>query len=240
VVDADATGRAFPEAQMTSFAIAGLPMFPIALADIRDNEVIIARAAGWEWIERIGRNVCTAFGSIVATCDPPRTGAEVKRHGILGTVTQAVALGRAVREARRRHDDPVAAAARAGRGCVLFRGKVVELERRTTDGFLRGTARLEGVDTDHRGRFEVAFQNEYLAGWHDAAVAAATPDLICLLDADSGEAIGSESLRYGQRVRVAVLPAPSAFRAPEGLALVGPRAFGYDFDYRPGAVGSSP
>ena len=45
VVDADAMGRAFPEAQMTSFAIGDLPMFPLTLADIRDNEVVVARAA---------------------------------------------------------------------------------------------------------------------------------------------------------------------------------------------------
>ena len=232
VVDADATGRAFPEAQMASFAIAGLPMVPLALADIRDNEVVVTRAAGWEWIERIGRQVCTGFGSIVATCEAPRTGAEVKQHGILGTVTQAIALGRAVRDARRRHDDPVAAAARAGHGRVLFRGKVADVRRRTTEGFLRGDARLEGLDEDRGGRFAVAFQNEYLVGWRDGAVAVTSPDLICLLDAVSGEAVGTEALRYGQRIGVVALPSPPALRTPKALAQVGPRAFGYGFDHR--------
>jgi len=44
VVDADCMGRAFPEAQMTTFAIHGLQPFPLALADIRDNAVIVTRA----------------------------------------------------------------------------------------------------------------------------------------------------------------------------------------------------
>ena len=233
VVDADATGRAFPEAQMASFAIAGLPMVPVALADIRDNEVVVTRAAGWEWTERIGRKVCTEFGSIAATCEAPRTGAEVKRHGILGTVTQAIALGRAVRAARRRHVDPVAAAARAGHGRVLFRGKVADVRRRATEGFLRGDARLEGLDENRNSRFEVAFQNEYLVGWRDGAVAVTSPDLVCLLDAVSGEAVGTEALRYAQRVGVVALPSPPALRTPEALARVGPRALGYDFDWRP-------
>jgi uncharacterized protein len=233
VVDADATGRAFPEAQMASFAIAGLPMFPLALADIRDNEVIVTRAAGWEWTERIGRKVCTEFGSIVATCEAPRTGAEVKRHGVLRTVTQAIALGRAVRGTRRRHDDPVTDAARAGHGRLLFRGKVADVQRRTTEGFLRGDARLEGLDEDSRRRFDVAFQNEYLVGWRDSTVAVTSPDLICLLDAVSGEAVGAESLRYGQRIGVVALPSPPALRTATALVQVGPRAFGYDFDYRP-------
>jgi DUF917 family protein len=233
VVNADATGRAFPEAQMASFAIAGLPMFPIALADIRDNEVMVTRAAGWEWTERIGRKVCTEFGSIVATCEAPRTGVEVKQHGILHTVTQAIVLGRAVRGARRRHDDPVAAAARAGHGRLLFRGKVADVRRHTTEGFLRGDARLEGLDEDRGGRFEVAFQNEYLVGWRGSMVAVTSPDLICLLDTVSGEAVGTESLRYGQRVGVVALPSPPVLCTPEALAQVGPRAFGYDFDYHP-------
>ena len=34
VVDADSMGRAYPEAQMTSFAVRGLPMYPLAVADI--------------------------------------------------------------------------------------------------------------------------------------------------------------------------------------------------------------
>ena len=59
-----------------------------------------------------------------------------------------------------------------------------------------------------------------------------TPDLICVLDTVSGDAIGTETLRYGQRISVIALPAPALFLTPKGLATVGPRAFGYDFDYR--------
>jgi uncharacterized protein len=231
VVDADAMGRAFPEAQMTSFAIAGLQVFPFTLADIRDNEVIVARAASWKWMERIGRKVCAEVGSLAATCKAPRTGAEVKQHGILHTVTQAIALGRAVQQARRLHQDPVAATISAARGKLLFRGKIADVQRRTTEGFLRGTAHLDGLDEDRGVRFEVAFQNEFAIGWRDGVTVVTTPDLICLLDSVSGEAIGTESLRYGQRVSVVALPAPEILRTPKGLEYVGPRAFGHDTDY---------
>jgi uncharacterized protein len=231
VVDADAMGRAFPEAQMTSFAIADLPMFPLALADIRDNAVIVTRAASWKWMERISRKICAEVGSIAATAKAPRTGAEVRAHGILGTVTQAIALGAEVRRARACHEDPIAAVLRATSGALLFRGKVADVQRRTTEGFLRGAARLDGLDADRGARFRVEFQNEFAAGWRDKALVVTTPDLICLLDSVSGEAIGTESLRYGQRVSVLALPSPSILRTPKGLAHVGPRAFGYDFDH---------
>ena len=123
---------------------------------------------------------------------------------------------------------------------MLFRGKVADVRRRTTEGFLRGDARLEGLDEDRGGRFEVAFQNEYLVGWRDGAVAVASPDLICLLDAVSGEAVGTEALRYGQRIGVVALPSPPLLRTAEALAQVGPRAFGYDFDWRPIFDGEGP
>lgn len=231
VVGADAMGRAFPEAQMTSFAIAELPMFPLTLADIRDNDVIVARAASWKWMERISRKVCTEVGSIAATCKAPRTGAEVKQFGILHTTTQTIALGRAVREARRRHEDPVAATLAVAHGKLAFRGKIADVQRRATEGFLRGSARIAGLDEDRGATFDVAFQNEFAVGWHDGRVVVTTPDLICLLDSVSGEAIGTESLRYGQRVSVVVLPPPAILRTKKGLENVGPRAFGHDMDY---------
>jgi uncharacterized protein len=57
------------------------------------------------------------------------------------------------------------------------------------------------------------------------------PELICVLDSDSGTAVGTEALRYGQRVTVIVLPAPALFLTTRGLAHTGPRAFGYDLDF---------
>ena len=71
VIDADTMGRAYPEAQMTSVAVSNLQCFPLTLADIRDNEIIIPRAASWRWMERISRKACTEIGSIAATCKAP-------------------------------------------------------------------------------------------------------------------------------------------------------------------------
>ncbi len=232
VVDADAMGRAFPEAQMTSFSIHELPMFPMALGDIRDNAVVITRAASWTWMERLSRAVCTALGSTAPTCKAPRTGREVKDCAILGSVSRAIALGRTVHEARARHDDPVAAVLAAEGGRLLFSGKIVDVDRRATAGFLRGHAQLEGLGQDAGHRFEVDFQNEYLIGKLDNCPAVMVPDIICLMDSESGEAVGTETLRYGQRIRVIALPAPEILSSPKGLAIVGPRAFGYDLDYR--------
>jgi DUF917 family protein len=232
VVNADAMGRAYPEAQMTSFAIGNLPMFPLSLVDVRDNEVIVTRAASWKWMERISRKVCTEVGSTAATCKAPRTGKEVKEWGIHYTVTKATELGRAVMEARARHDDPVQAVLDHEGGKHLFRGKVVDVARETTGGFLRGSTTIEGIDADRGSRLELAFQNEWAVAFRDGQPVAMTPDLLCLLDTVSGSAIGTESVRYGQRVTVVALPAPELLTTPAGIAAVGPRAFGYDIDFK--------
>ena len=232
VVDADAMGRAFPEGQMNSFAIHGLPMFPFTLADIRDNEVVIARTASWEWLERLSRKVTTEVGSLAFTCKPPRTGKDVKHCAILHTVSKAIRIGQTVHAARRRHLDPIEQLLKAEGGKLLFRGKVAAVARRTTEGFLRGSARLEGLDNFARHSAELLFQNEFSIGLIDDVPRVMTPDIICTMDSDSGEAIGTEALRYGQRVTIIALPAPSLLLTAKGLEHVGPKAFGYDLQFR--------
>jgi DUF917 family protein len=232
VVDADAMGRAYPEAQMTSFAVGDLRPWPLSMVDPRGIEGIVAKVPSWKWMERLSRKMCVEVGSIAATCKAPRTGAEVKRWGILRTTTQAIALGRAIRLAQQEHRDPVEAILNQEKGLLLFRGKVADIARRTTEGFLRGTATLDGLDEWRGHGFELAFQNEWAVGWLDGTPRVMTPDLICVLDSLGGEAIGTEVLRYGQRVTVVALPAPPVFLTPRGLDFVGPRAFGYDLDFR--------
>ena len=59
-----------------------------------------------------------------------------------------------------------------------------------------------------------------------------TPDLICVVDSVSGDGIGTDVIRYGQRVSVLALPSPPIFLTSEGLENVGPRAFGFDLEFR--------
>jgi len=60
-----------------------------------------------------------------------------------------------------------------------------------------------------------------------------TPDLITMVDAETGEPITTESLRYGFRVVVLGIPCDPRWRTDAGLSLVGPAYFGYDAPYVP-------
>ena len=62
---------------------------------------------------------------------------------------------------------------------------------------------------------------------------ATVPDLICMVDLESGQPITTEVLRFGLRVAVIGLPCHPLLRTTEALAVIGPRAFGYEVDYRP-------
>src|SRR5216683_1529618 len=114
--------------------------------------------------------------------------------------------------------------------------KVTDVARRATEGFLRGRCAIEGLDEDRGARLEIAFQNEWVVAWRaenaHLAPIAMSPDLICVLDTVSGNAFGTETIRYGMRVTVVALPAPPVFLTPKGLEHVGPRAFGYDLDFK--------
>jgi uncharacterized protein len=232
VVDADTMGRAYPEAQMTSVAVGELRPYPCVLYDPRGIEAVVTKVPSWKWMERASRKICVEMGSIASTCKAPRTGREVKEWGIHFTVSKAISIGHRVREAQRRHEDAVAAILDEAHGKLLFHGKVADVARRTTEGFLRGQAAIEGLDENRGSRVEIAFQNEWVVAWRDGEPIAMSPDLICVLDTVSGEACGTETIRYGRRVTVVALPAPPVFLTPKGLEHVGPRAFGYDIDFR--------
>src|SRR5262249_62372010 len=111
-------------------------------------------------------------------------------------------------------------------------GKVIDVSRRVTEGYLRGVVRFEGLDGFRGVGMHINFQNEWIVAYRDGQPLAMTPDLICVLDSVSGEAVGSETIRYGQRVTVIALQPTKIFLTPKGLEHVGPRAFRYDLDFR--------
>lgn len=227
LVDADTLGRSFPEIQMSAFAIAGLDMAPMAISDIRATNLIVTEVATGRWMESLLRSIATTCGAILAVCGC-HTGRQIKQHAHLGSYSRAIRIGAAILSAQARRTDPVAALLSAERGAVLARGKVCDVIRNTTDGFVRGQVDIDiGTPTP----VCVHFQNEYTlvaVGGHPLAM---VPDLIVVLDAERGEPLGTEALRYGQHVVVARMPALESHLTPQALAVLGPRAFGYDFDY---------
>ena len=239
VVDGDGMGRAFPELQMCTFGVYGVPASPIVLRDEHGNEVIVRARSNLEseWFARV---VCTRMGTKAEIALYSRSGKEAKETGVLYTTTLAMEIGRSIREARETQSDPFAGLARYfetsrdKRFCkVLFEGKVVDLLRETTRGWAIGRVIFEGIGTNTGHQLEVRFQNEFLVALQGERMLGMVPDLICILDQENAEPITTEGLKYGQRVRVVGVSVPPVMRTPEALDVFGPKYFGIADVYTP-------
>lgn len=232
LVDGDGMGRAFPELQMVTFTLHGVGATPMVIADDKGNSMLLDTVDN-HWTERLARSATIDMGGASLIAFYPMSGAVAKRAVIRGTVSLAAALGHLIQEARQQKKDPVKAVQEHLGAVPLFKGKIVDVERRTEGGFARGEAILEGVEANAGQRYSIAFQNEFLVAKCGEEVIASTPDLITVLDLENGEPITTESLRFGFRVAALGIPCDAQWRSPEGLGLVGPRYFGYDIDYSP-------
>lgn len=232
VLDLDGMGRAFPELQMVTFHLAGVSATPMVLADEKGNETLLQTVDN-VWTERLARVLTVQMGGSTMIAIYPMTVAQASAHGIHGAISLAEHLGQVLREARTANRPAPDALVEAGHGRRIFTGKIVDVLRRTTGGFVRGEVVIQGVDACRDHTLQVSFQNENLAAILDGRVVASVPDLLIVLDAETGLPVTTEMLRYGIRVVVVGLPCAAQWRTPEGLAVVGPRYFGYDIDYVP-------
>lgn len=226
LVDADGMGRAFPEGDMATMHVAGVDASPAFFADERGNAVTVTPLDA-VWLERIARALVVAFGGSVAGADHPMDAATARRATVLGTVTLAGEIGAALAA------DRVDGVLRATGGRRLVAGTVVDVDRRTTGGFARGTVTLDGTGEDAGRRVAVHVQNENLLATEADTPLAMVPDLITICDEVSGEAIPTERLRYGQRVAVIGIPCAPVWRTDAGLHVAGPQRFGFSHRYRP-------
>jgi DUF917 family protein len=230
LVDADGMGRAFPEVQLVTLGAGGASAWPLVLADEVGNTVAITSAAGNPAAERMARATVVAMGGSAIVAHYAVDGDHVREWAVPHTVSLAVAIGRAIRTSGHSGQDWIAALAELCGARRLFTGKVVDVDRATQAGFTRGRLSIHGLDDDAGSSAEVEFQNENLLLRADGQVLAAVPDLISLVDAETGKPYTTESMRYGLRVHVLGIPCSPIWWRPQALALVEPRMFGYDLD----------
>ncbi|MGQ9759437.1 MAG: DUF917 domain-containing protein [Candidatus Methanomethylicaceae archaeon] len=232
VVDGDGMGRAFPEIQMVTFHLHGISASPMSMADEKGNAVLLEAVDNY-WVERLSRAVTVAMGGSAMIALYPMTGGQVKEAAVHGTISLAERIGKAIRDAQVRKEDPVRKIMEMLNGHQLFKGKIVDVERRTVAGFARGEARFEGIDEYKGEEMAIQFQNENLVAIRNGTIVASVPDLITVLEMETALPITTEGLKYGYRAMVLGIPCHEKWRTKKGLEVVGPRYFGYDIDYIP-------
>ncbi|KAK5995556.1 Putative D-/L-hydantoinase subunit A-like protein [Cladobotryum mycophilum] len=261
-VDGDWMGRAYPTKWQTTPVVFNerSPIWsPIAMSDGNGNVVLMPKATSDHAVERILRAALTQMGSLAGCAEAPVTGAETKRWVVEHTISQAWRIGRGVARARKENRvDNVAESiieecggARAGK--VLWKGKIVGVERVVRGGYAYGECIIEGLDVREdeanpqiagersgafQGKIKIPFKNENIAALRmrddgqeeqQEDVLAIAPDLITIIDAQNGEAIGTPEYRYGLLVVVLGLAASDKWTSTErGIKLGGPEGFGFD------------
>lgn len=232
VIDGDCMGRAYPEIQLVTLTLYGHGAAPIVVADARGNAVVIDSIDNF-WAERLARPAAVEFGAIAGGFAFPITVKDLKIAGVLGSVSYAERIGKAIRTARQQHTDPINAVTDVTNGFRLFDGRIIDVKRKTERGWALGETVIAGIG-DYTGRtVTVRFQNEHLVVIENDEIIVSVPDLIAILDTERGDPITTEHLRYGFRVSVLGIPCDEKWRTPAGIELGGPRHFGYDIDFVP-------
>ncbi|KAL6802674.1 hypothetical protein GGI42DRAFT_324952 [Trichoderma sp. SZMC 28013] len=267
-IDGDWMGRAYPEKSQTTPVVFNerCPVWsPVAMADGNGNVVIIPKATSDLQIERVLRASLSQMGSKTGCADSPVTGAEMKRWVVQHTISLAWRIGRAVSRARltNRVDNVAETIIHECGGPqaakVIWKGKIVGVERTLRMGHVYGECIIEGADiverddptqenqTQFKGFIKIPFKNENIAAVRMASlkdilrtekqedVLAIVPDLISVIDAQSGEAIGTPEYRYGLLVVVLGITASDKWTGTQrGIDIGGPKGLGIPhLEYEP-------
>lgn len=244
LLDADGMGRAFPGIEQVAMQLAGITPSPSVLADEHDRVVLVQAETG-EWLEKLARNVATAFGDRGVSSEYVMTVDQASGSVVAGSVSKALGIGRVLDECAHAGMSTTSAVDRVatefgGTRLAECRVTAVDPVKHEATAVLatnsRSTAVLEGINRDQGRVLRLEIGHECLAVLEDGEVRAIVPDIITVFDVYRSEPVTAEALRYGLRVVVLALPCPPLWREPAGLNLVGPQAFGLDLDYTPVGV----
>ncbi len=228
VLDADTLGRAFPQLQMSSCNLHGVPASPAYFADSLGNTVKI-HAEDSLSLERIGRHVSISMGSSCAIAIYLMEGKRAKTAVIPGSVTLALSLGQAALDARKKGMNPLEKLMEITEGVLLIAGIITEVVQEVKDGFLQGSVTIKSDERE----VEVIYQNEFLLAKEEKKPIATTPDILAIVESEGAIPLTTDGLRFGLKVALIAIPSPAIWQTDAGLALVGPEFFGYRATYKP-------
>lgn len=200
-IDADGAGRAVPALDTLLLHVNGCDTSPLAMADHRNNRVMIeladARDAGEA--ENIGRNICVAFDMISGLSGWMLTKDEIKNNIANGTVSYGQRIGAAIGEWNG-EGSVFDHLADAGFECrPAGTGKVTKVEAKVANGFDYGEVH---IDAENGDKIKILFQNENLVLCCNDQVVMTAPDIICVFDKDRKLPLTNADVKEGQYVDV--------------------------------------
>lgn len=215
VVDADGAGRSIPELEMTTFAIFGVPISPLTVADAAANAAVVYTESPSD-AERIGRVIAVSYGNHAGIACHPMTGKTLKEVALAGTVSFAGRVGEVIRRAKESGSDAAEAVLQMTNGYLLARGTVAKVTAETREGFDFGS--VEIAEEGKSERLRIGTKNENMIAWRGDKPVAIVPDLICFLG-EAGDPLTNADMREGMRVSVIGLKSDPKWRQPKAWSV---------------------
>ncbi len=233
VLDGDCSGRAVPEMIHGLPAIHGRNFLPAAFVDSWGNTTITTYAFNYSAMERIGKMLSNASYGEVAEAACLMSGKDIKESLVTYTLSQCFDIGRIIRLAREKDENPCEAGAEAAGGYFIGKGIITKKETEDREGYYWGTYNVKGMD-DLKGKsYKIWFKNENHVLWENDIPIATSPDMIILLRWRDGQPLSNTHLSQGEEIGMIIVPARDQFLCDNAIAALGPRHFGFDFDYKP-------
>lgn len=234
VVDGDYAGRAIPDEMQGTPYLFGKHSWPFASVDQWGNVAIVKYTVNPYMLERIGKMLAVAAFGKTTMAATPLPANEMKEIVLRGTLTKCLAIGRAMRQAREKGEDPIDAALAVTGGWRLFEGTVAGKEWEDLGGYMFGTIHIQGAGAYAGQTLDVWFKNENHVSWLNGKAWVCSPDLLTLAYKESGQGTSNTLIREGDELVAVGMKGLEAFRTEFGLNQAsGPRYFGFDIDYVP-------
>ncbi len=236
-IDSDYVGRAIPEVTISRMALRGRVPTPMVMIDRWGDRIVVKSAVSAAMSDRLGRMMSrAAYGRGIGTTGHLVQLRDARPALVRGSLLRAIEVGAALRHgaASREGIQPLI---QATGGRVLFEAEAVATDWRNTEPytFRELVYRMKGTGRFGRASYRIWVKNEHHAVWRDEQVIATSPDIISVLDAETLRPLTTlGDVTPGRRVVVFAMKAlHPEWHSPAGLALLGPRHFGLDFDYVP-------
>ncbi|ASJ16453.1 hypothetical protein A3L04_04870 [Thermococcus chitonophagus] len=223
VVDAPADGRAHPTGVMGSLGLHNLPGYVSTQVGVGGNREkgkyveVVAKGSVLS-TSRIIREAAVEAGGLIAVVRNPVSVKYVKENAALGAIKKAIDVGKII---LRYKEDPGKMAeelcSKLG-GKVVGEGRVVKYWLESRGGFDIG--RIIIAD-ENRREVELVFWNEFMKLQSNGIELAKFPDLIVLLDKQTGLPLTSAEVKVGDQVIVLIVPKE---KIPLGSGVLDPQA----------------
>lgn len=236
-VDSDYVGRAIPEAGQSKMDIHGSPPAPMAFVDRWGNVTLVKSTVTAVMADRLGRMISVAaYGKGVGGAGWLAQIRDAKRGFVRGSLLTAIRVGEALRAGRAVREGLGPLGKLTG-GRVVFTGEAIATDWDTDEAYVfrKFTYRFKGTGDFAGQAGRIWVKNEHHVVWRGDTVVATSPDIIAVLDAETNQPLSTRGdVTPGRRIAVFAMKALDPdWHSPAGLALLGPRHFGFDFDYVP-------